>query len=99
MFQFPSWVHGRSSAATKPQHTLHFHIGVFRGKKGAKLMSATPTENSHDPQFRTIDLSAEARKVWGPEWNAPELAYEFSNGRKFKLRTGDASIYETSPDF
>jgi len=62
-------------------------------------MSRTPTEDSHDPTFRTIDMSAEARKMWGAKWNAPELAYEFSNDRKFYLRTGDASIYETSPDF
>lgn len=62
-------------------------------------MSATPTEESHDPVFRTIDLAAEVKKMWGPKWNEPELAYEFSNGRKFVLRTGDAAIYETSPDF
>ena len=49
--------------------------------------------------YRTIDLSAEARKIWGPKWNAPEVEYEFSNGRKFERRTEDAAIYETSPDF
>lgn len=62
-------------------------------------MSSTPTEESHDPVFRTIDLSAEVKKMYGPKWNEPELAYEFSNGRKFTLRTGDAAIYITSPDF
>lgn len=62
-------------------------------------MSATPTEPSHDPVFREINLSAEIKKMYGPEWNKPEPSYEFSNGRKFTLRTGDASIYETSPDF
>jgi hypothetical protein len=62
-------------------------------------MSGTPTEKPNDPTFTTIDMSAEARKIWGPKWNAPEPAYEFSNGRKFELRTGDAAIYETSPDF
>jgi hypothetical protein len=56
-------------------------------------------EDSHQPTFRTIDMSAEARKAWGPKWNAPEVSYEFSNGRKFHLRTGDAAIYETSPEF
>lgn len=50
------------------------------------------------PTSREISLSAEVKKIWGPEWNAPETSYEFS-GRKFKLRTGDAAIYETSPDF
>ena len=58
------------------------------------------TEPSHDPKFREINMSAEVRKAWGPAWNEPELAYEFANGeRKFKLRTGDAAIYITSPDF
>ena len=58
-----------------------------------------PTEESNDPSFRTINLSAEVKKMWGQEWNEPETAYVFSNGRKFTLRTGDAAIYETSPDF
>ena len=49
--------------------------------------------------FREINLSAEIKKIWGPEWNKPETSYEFSNGRKFELRTGDAAIYESSPDF
>jgi len=61
-------------------------------------MAATPTEPAHDPVFRTIDMSAEAKKVWGPEWNAPEIAYRFSNGREFKLRTGDSLIYKPSSD-
>ena len=61
-----------------------------------------PTTNDtypNDPTFRTIDLAAEAKKLLGPKWNAPETSYEFSNGRKFELRTGDAAIYSTSPDF
>jgi hypothetical protein len=58
-----------------------------------------PTERNHDPVFREINLSAEIRRMYGPKWNSPELAYEFSNDRKFYLRTGDAGIYETSPDF
>ena len=62
-------------------------------------MAATPTEENHDPVSREINLSAEIKKIYGSKWNAPELAYEFSNGRKFELKTGDASIYETSPDF
>jgi hypothetical protein len=55
--------------------------------------------SENDPTFRTIDMSAEAKKLWGAKWNAPEVSYEFSSGRKFELRTGDAAIYETSPDF
>ena len=56
-------------------------------------------DDTRNPVFRTLDLSAEVRRIWGPEWNAPEIAYEFSNGRKFKLRTGDAAMYITSKDF
>lgn len=55
--------------------------------------------NESDAKFKVIDLSAEIKKMWGPEWNAPEVAYEWSNGKKHYLRTGDAAIYETSPDF
>ena len=61
-----------------------------------------PVENDirpNKPHFRTLDLSAEAKKLLGPEWNAAEVAYVFSNGRKFVLRTGDAAIYSSSPDF
>lgn len=55
--------------------------------------------NESDAKFTVLDMAAEAKKVWGPEWNKPEIAYEFSNGKKFYLRTEDAAIYETSPDF
>ena len=60
------------------------------------------TEPSHDPVFRTIDLSAEVKKILGPRWNEPEISYVFGSAdreRKFKLRTGDAAIYASSPDF
>lgn len=56
-------------------------------------MAATPTEKDHAPTFREIDMGAEVRKLMGPKWNAPSPAYEFSNGRKFTLRTEDAGIY------
>ena len=56
-------------------------------------MAGTPTQPARDPVFRTIDLSAEAQKLWGPTWGAPEIAYEFSNGREFELKTEDAGIY------
>ncbi len=62
-------------------------------------MATTDELFPRDPTFRVIDLSAEVKKMLGPKWNAPEPAYEFSNGRKFELRTGDAAIYSTSPDF
>ena len=61
-------------------------------------MASTPTEPAHQVMVRVIDWNAEVRKSWGPEWNKPEIEYEFSNGRKFERRTGDAAIYGTSPD-
>ena len=63
-------------------------------------MAATNDSNPPTPpKFRDVDLSAEIRRIWGPQWNEPEESYCFSNGRKFKLRTGDAAIYSSSPDF
>jgi len=38
---------------------------------------------------REIDLNAEVRRLWGAEWNKPEVEYEFSNGRTFERRTED----------
>jgi hypothetical protein len=54
---------------------------------------STLKEPSHSPSFREINLSAEVKKIWGAKWDSPELAYEFSNDRKFYLRTEDAGIY------
>ena len=53
------------------------------------------SDNSSDVKTTEIDLGAEIRKIWGANWNKPETAYEFSNGRKFELRTEDAAIYLT----
>jgi hypothetical protein len=50
--------------------------------------------NETEVKFRQIDLSAEMKKAWGAEWNKPEIAYEFSNGKKYELRTEDAGIYK-----
>ena len=55
--------------------------------------------NESDVTFREINLSAEIKKIWGDKFHEAETSYEFSNGRKFELRTGDAAIYATSPDF
>lgn len=57
------------------------------------------SEQSHDPITSSADLGAEVRKIWGEKWNKPTIAYEFSNGRKFEMRTEDAAIYSTSPNF
>ncbi len=50
------------------------------------------------PVFKQVSLSAEIKKIWGDKWNEPEESYEFGE-RIFKLRTGDAAIYASSPDF
>jgi hypothetical protein len=39
------------------------------------------------PGGREIDYAAMVRRKWGKEWNKPETAYEFSNGRKFQDTT------------
>lgn len=48
--------------------------------------------NESDVRFRVIDLGAEAKKMWGPKWGAPEVVYQFSD-REFVERTADAAIY------
>ncbi len=62
-------------------------------------MATTNDLYPRDPIFRELSLAAEVKKMLGARWNAPEISYEFSNGRKFELRTGDAAIYASSPDF
>lgn len=56
-------------------------------------MASTPTEPANDVILKTINWNAEVRKIWGVEWNKPELEYEFSNGKKFYRRTEDAGPY------
>ena len=63
-------------------------------------MTTPAKEPAHPVTFTTIDMSAEAKKVWGAQWDAPEIEYEFAKGKRiFKRRTGDAAIYASSPDF
>ena len=35
------------------------------------------------PNSREISYSDLVRKMWGDEWHKKEIAYQFSNGRKF----------------
>lgn len=37
---------------------------------------------------RTIDWAALVRRAWGPEFNQPDTAYQFSNNREFKSTDG-----------
>ena len=53
----------------------------------------------NDFPMREVNLSAEIKKMWGKEWDAPVLEYEFSNGKKFYRKPEHAAIYDTSPDF
>lgn len=52
-----------------------------------------PTNNA--PASRVIDWAALARKAWGPEFNEPDTAYRFNNGREFKSSDAQrGGIYE-----
>ena len=42
--------------------------------------SGVPTK---PPVFKTIDWGATVRKAWGDDWHKPEVAYEFSSGKKY----------------
>lgn len=53
------------------------------------------TEPTNRPTFRTIDLSAEVKRMLGPKFNEPEVEYEFADGKRvFKRRTADSGIYK-----
>ncbi len=40
-------------------------------------------DNEAQVRFRQLSWEEMCRKAWGKEWNKPEVAYEFSSGRKF----------------
>ena len=41
------------------------------------------------PTTKVIDWAKLVREAWGPAYNEPDTAYQFSNGREFK--SSDAS--------
>lgn len=43
---------------------------------------------------RLINWAAEVRKELGEEYNKPEVAYEFSNGREFKDTGDNHGVYQ-----
>lgn len=49
---------------------------------------ANSSSTTPKPGSRLIDWSAEVRKSWGDEYNKPDTAYQFSNGREFKSTDG-----------
>lgn len=44
------------------------------------MAASTPTSKVSTRTFSLLDL---VQRVWKEEWNKPEKAYEFKNGRKF----------------
>lgn len=42
---------------------------------------------------KPIDYAALVRKQEGEDWNKPEVAYEFSKGRKFNDSGSNGGIY------
>lgn len=50
------------------------------------------------PNTRTIDWGGEIRKAWGDEWHKREVAYKFSNGRKFETSTPNGGPYGDSAE-
>lgn len=58
---------------------------------------SNPAVDTKTPTTRTIDYSAQVRRVWGDEWHKRETVYEFSNGRKFESTDQSTSgIYRGS---
>lgn len=45
--------------------------------------------DTNAPSSRLIDWAALVRKAWGPEFNQPDKAYEFSNGKAFNSTDGN----------
>lgn len=54
-----------------------------------------PNDNEQQVQFRTLSWEEIVKKAWGKEWNKPDVAYEFSSGRKYdSTDSTDSGIYE-----
>ena len=51
------------------------------------------SDHTNKPTAREINLAAEIKRMWGPEWNKPSEAYRFED-RLFYLRTEDSGIYQ-----
>lgn len=45
------------------------------------------------PSSRTYDFAALVRDAWGPEFSAPDVVYQFSNGREFVDSGSSHGIY------
>jgi hypothetical protein len=45
------------------------------------------------PITRTVSFGALVRRAWGDEWLKKDIAYEFSNGRKFAASEPNGGPY------
>lgn len=45
------------------------------------------------PYTRTVDYGSLVRKAWGDNWMKKDVAYEFSNGRKFAASEPNGGPY------
>lgn len=43
-----------------------------------------PDDNAQRVRTREFDWEQLVKNAWGKEWNKPDVAYEFSGGRKFE---------------
>lgn len=60
----------------------------------SNLFTRNRKERTHT---REINASAQARQAWGSEYTKPDVAYEFSSGRKFdSTDKRDTGIYDGS---
>ena len=49
---------------------------------------------SNAPTIRHYDYAALIRELWGEGWGKPDVAYEFSNDRKYDDSGAHSGIYE-----
>jgi anti-sigma-K factor RskA len=52
--------------------------------------SGVPTQ---PPVTRNRDLGAMVREAWGDEWLKKDVAYQFSNGRRFEVSEPNGGPY------
>lgn len=45
------------------------------------------------PWTRELDYRSIVMQMWGDQWHAPEISYDFSNGRKFIVTPGTEGPY------
>lgn len=57
---------------------------------------STANDSTPAPNSRTLEWASFVRAAWGVEFNEPDVAYRFSNGREFKgTENAGGGIYDT----